>query len=190
MGSWKGSRLTGILGEPLSATRRRASCAAPTWFVGLAALLSSCSTMPSPNDAMEDHGAPPLHSIVFFVHGDANYTYHDARGKVRRADEVLVAEARNIAADNPQAEVHIFHQIERRHFLFVFPRRDGRSYHYRNGHLVGKTSYWRDEGPSRLAPEIRILAERAGPDPVAGTRTLLYFGHELPEFHGAGYDAS
>jgi hypothetical protein len=146
--------------------------------------------MPSPNVRMQEQGPAPLHTLVFVVHGDANYSYHDLHGSARRADEDVVAEARAIAVQTPHADVHIFHQIKRRHFLFVFPRRDGRSYHYRNGHLVGETSYWRDEGPTRLAPEIRILEQYAGEEPPGIATVLLYFGHELPEFHGAGYDAS
>lgn len=139
---------------------------------------------------MEERGPAPLHTLVFVVHGDANYSYHDVHGQARRADTDVVEEARTIATQSADAEVHIFHQIKRRHFLFLIPRRDGRSYHYRNGRLIGETSYWRDEGPTRHAPEIRILEQYAGSASRGLATVLLYFGHELPDFHRAGYDAS
>lgn len=133
---------------------------------------------------------PPHYSFVFFVHGDADYAYYDARGHARRADEDVVREAQAIAAKNPQAEVFVFHEIERRHFLFLFPRRDGRAYYYRNGCLIHEHSYWRDQGDSRFALALQMYRAWAAPAKSTSARMLLHFGHELPEFPDSGYDHS
>ncbi len=159
-------------------------------YVVLALLLASCGSMTPGYDPAPHSVEPPLFTFVFFVHGDADYAYFDARGRARRADEDVVRKAREIATKNLQAEVFIFHEVERRHFLFVFPRRDGRAYHYRNGRLVDERSYWRDQGDSRFALALQMYGDWAAPGHPASTRVLLYFGHELPEIAATGYDHS
>ena len=138
----------------------------------------------------EESALPPTYSMVFIIHGDSDYLYHDTQGNARRADEEALIEATMVAEQNPQAEVFIFHERHRRHTLLFFPRRDGRFYYYRHGRLIAKESYWRDQGPSRFDPEIKLYQrfhKAVQPQPV---RLFLYFGHEIPEFDGAGYDAS
>lgn len=157
--------------------------------VVLATLLVSCGTAPPTHDVGGISDSPPRYSLVFIIHGDANYLYHDALGNARRADEDVLARAQAVAERNPNAEVFIFHEIERRHVLFLIPRRDGRAYHYRNGRLMETKAYWRDQGESRFDPEARLHEQFAG-GRRAPLRLFLYFGHELPEFDEAGYDAS
>lgn len=158
--------------------------------MALAMLLTSCGSMPPVYDPTLPPLEPPLHTFVFFVHGDADYAYHDASGEARRADEVVVEQAQAIATKNPQAEVFIFHEIERRHFLFIFPRRDGRAYHYRSGRLVNERSYWRDQGDSRFALPVQMYGAWAARAQPSSNRVLLYFGHEIPEIPTSGYDHS
>jgi hypothetical protein len=74
--------------------------------------------------------------------------------------------------------------------LFIFPRRDGRAYYYRHGRLLARELYWRDQGTSRFDPEVEFYGRFAGKEAHEPVRMFLYFGHELPEFNGAGYDAS
>src|SRR5262245_40258780 len=111
----------------------------------LALLLSACSTAPPPDENRLGE-VPPSYSLVFLIHGDADYSFHDARGQARQADLDVLAKARAIGEGNANAEVLIFHQIARRHVLFFFPRHDGRVYCYRNGRLIAEKSYWRDHG--------------------------------------------
>ena len=159
--------------------------------VVLAVLLTGCSsTMPPPHDEAVIGGSPPRYSLVFIIHGDGNYLYHNTLGDARRADEDVLARAQAIAQRLPDAEVTIFHEISRRHVLFLIPRHDGRAYYYRHGKLLGKTSYWRDQGDFHFAPETQLYATFAGNQSPPPVRLFLYFGHELPEFNGAGYDAS
>jgi hypothetical protein len=127
--------------------------------------------------------------MVFIIHGDGDYLYHDPRGHAHRADEEALAGAIKVAEQNPQAEVFVFHQRPRRHTLLFFPRRDGEFYYYRNGWLLAQESYWRD-GPSRFDPEVELYHRFHAGGQLQPVRLFLYFGHEIPEFGGAGYDAS
>ena len=173
-----------------SVTQTRSTNLACKGCVALAFLLASCGTIPPAQDSGEPSGSPSRYSLVFIVHGDGNYLYHDALGNARRADEDVVSKARSVAEQNPNADVFIFHEIERRHLLFLIPRRDGRAYHYRNGQLREEKAYWRDQGESRFDPEVRLYREFAGLQPRPAVRLFFYFGHELPEVDGTGYDAS
>lgn len=171
------------------ATHRHSIATASMGCVALAILFTSCGTAP-PHRGDPLDASPPRYSLVFIIHGDGDYLYHDALGEARRADQAVLAKAQSIAERNPNAEVFIFHEIERRHVLFLIPRRDGRVYHYRHGQLVAQKSYWRDQGESRFDPEVRLYEQFAGTQSRPSLRMLFYFGHELPEFNGAGYDAS
>jgi len=159
--------------------------------VALAVLLAGCgSSMPPPNDDAVIGGGVTSHSLVFIIHGDGDYLYHNTLGEARRADEDILARAQDIARKLPNAEVTIFHEIARRHVLFLVPRHDGRAFYYRQGKLVGKASYWRDQGNSRFAPEASLYARFADAQSPSPVRMFLYFGHELPELNVQGYDAS
>ncbi|RPH64464.1 MAG: hypothetical protein EHM89_01625 [Acidobacteria bacterium] len=158
--------------------------------VALAVLFLSCSAMPPAHDEARLTATQPAYSLVFIIHGDGDYLYHDTLGNARRADEDILSKAQAIAARNPNAEVFLFHEIERRHVLFLIPRRDGHAYYYRNGRLVAQKSYWRDQGASRFDPEVRLYEQFAATQPRPPLLFFFYFGHEIPEFNGAGYDAS
>ncbi len=168
-----------------STWRGHAGCVALAMF-----LLVSCSTVPPAQDESQLAGSPPRYSLVFIIHGDGDYLYHDTLGRARRADKDVFERAQAIATGLPNADVVIFHEIERRHVLFLIPRHDGRAYYYRRGRLVAQESYWRDQGDSHFAPEAKLYKQFAGAQPHPPVRMLLYFGHELPEFNGLGYDES
>lgn len=138
----------------------------------------------------ENMVTPPRYSMVFIIHGDGNYLYHDSNGIARRADDETLFEATKVAILNPEAEVFIFHEKPRRHVLFFFPRRDGNFYYYRQGKLIAKESYWRDQGPSRFDPIVERYHRFSAEKHAEMVRMFLYFGHEIPEFGGTGYDAS
>jgi hypothetical protein len=161
--------------------------------VVLVLFLYSCSSIPLTQRGAplgEESALPPRYSMVFIIHGDGDYLYHDPHGTAHRADEVAFLEATRVAEQNPQAEVFIFHERPRRHALLLFPLRDGEFYYYRHGRLLAQESYWRDQGQSRFDPEATLYQRfRAGEQPQL-VRLFLYFGHEIPEFGGAGYDAS
>lgn len=159
----------------------------------IAVLLTSCgASLPVLSEAQQtgDGGPAAPYSIVCVIHGDGTYLYHDTRGIEYQADEEALAEMKRVAMRNSRAEVFIFHQKPREHFLFFFPFHDGEFYYYRNGRLVASEPYWRDQGRSRFDPEVglyRRFRVNGGPESM---NVFLYFGHEIPEFGGEGYDAS
>lgn len=161
--------------------------------VVLALSLCSCGFIPSAQRAtpLNDEGGPPLrYSIVCIIHGDGSYVYHDTRGDAQKADEVTLDKARMVAERNAQAEVFIFHERRRGRRLLFFPRRDGAFYYYRRGRLLAEESYWRDKGQSRFDPEMELYSRFRAPASPELVQLFLYFGHEIPEFGGEGYDAS
>ena len=159
----------------------------------LVLLLFSCSSIPLTRRETplgEGSVLPLRYSMVFIIHGDGDYLYHDTRGHAHRADEETLGGATRVAVRNPQAEVFIFHQRARRHTLFFFPHRDGKIYYYRHGQLLAKESYWRDQGPSRFDPEVELYHRFHEEEHHQLVRLFFYFGHQIPEFDGAGYDVS
>jgi hypothetical protein len=162
--------------------------------VGCAALtvfLSSCSaSLPVKREAQLREEFAAQFSIVCIIHGDGDYLYHDTSGNEYKADEEALAGAKRVAQQNPQAEVFIFHQRPRRHFLFFFPLRDGEFYYYRNGRLIANELYWRDQEQSHFNPEVELYHYFRGDNQREMVSVFLYCGHEIPEFGGADYDAS
>ncbi|MBU1101892.1 MAG: hypothetical protein KKA84_15950 [Bacteroidetes bacterium] len=130
------------------------------------------------------------YSMVFIIHGDGDYVYHDTIGNEYNADEVTVEKAQAIAKQNPYAEVFIFHQKPKRHFLFFFPLKDGEFYYYRNGQLIVNESYWRDQEQSNLENELEYYRHFRADNKNEMVNMFLYFGHEIPELGGVGYDVS
>jgi len=173
--------------QPFPRLSGQASCLAAALF------LISCSSLPTDrrgSSFTEAQVHPPLYSIIFAIHGDNNYLYHDTRGMAYRADEEVLSRAILVATRNPQAEVFIFHQRPRRHTLLFFPRHDGKLYYYRQGRLLAEESYWRGPNHIPFGPEADLYRQyHAGMQPPA-ENLFLYFGHEIPEYDGAGYDAS
>jgi hypothetical protein len=128
--------------------------------------------------------------MVFVIHGDGDYLYHDTSNNNYNADEEALTNAKIVAMENPNAEVFIFHQKPRRHFLFFFPRKDGEFYYYRNGQLLATESYWRDKDKSNFDTEVAYYNRFHVVNQNKLIKMFLYFGHEIPEFGGAGYDES
>lgn len=161
--------------------------------VALLAFLSSCSADLSvlrESYLTEESILATNYSIVFVIHGNGDYLYHDNNGNKFKADEVTLSKAKLIAKNNPNAEVFIFHQKPRRHFLLFFPLKDGEFYYYRNGHLIENESYWRDQEKSNFDSEIEFYHRFHADNQNKIANIFLYFGHEIPELGGTGYDES
>jgi len=159
----------------------------------LGIFLFSCSiTPPGPREIplRVESALLPGYIIVCIIHGDGGYLFHDPDGNAYRADERALAGVKKAAERNSQAEVFIFHEKPRRHFMLIFRRRDGEFYYYRNGQLLARESYWRDQGQSRFEPEIELYHRFRTEERPRPIRSFLYFGHEIPEVGGTGYDAS
>lgn len=162
-------------------------CAVLTMFLfscspSLPVQLESQSTLDSVSETQ--------YSIIFVIHGDGEYLYHDTSDNKYEADEEAFAGAIRVAQQNLKAEVFIFHQKPRQHFLFFFPLRDGEFYYYRNGRLIANELYWRDQEQSNFDLEVALYHRFRVADQNKLINMFLYFGHEIPEFGGAGYDES
>ena len=159
----------------------------------LGLLLLSCGPVPpAPHKILSSEKAqtPPGYLIIFVIHGDGDYLYHDPDGNEHRADIETLAAAKKVAERNSLAEVFIFHEIRRKHLLLFFPRHDGEFYYYRNGQLLAKKLYWRDKGQSYFDPEVKLYYRFHVEELPPPIKLFLYFGHEIPEFGGKGYNAS
>lgn len=162
-------------------------------YVVLIVFLSSCSPKMSvlKEGKQTIYESSKIHySIIFLIHGDSDYIYHDTSGNEYVADEETVKNAKKVAEQNPNAEVFIFHQKPKKHFLIFFPQRDGEFYYYRNGQLIANESYWRDQEKYNLDFEVEAYNRFHNINETNLIKMFLYFGHEIPEFGGAGYDES
>jgi hypothetical protein len=162
-------------------------------YCALIGIFSSCSlVLPVQKDAPPSPPelSPLSNSIVFVIHGDGEYLYHDTAGNEYNADDVVLASAKRVAEHNPGSEVLIFHQKKGTNFMFLFPQRDGEWYRYRNGSLIATGSYWRGEGVLRFEPEAEVYRRFSANGEVIGASIFLYFGHEIPESSGKNYDKS
>jgi hypothetical protein len=156
-------------------------------------LLSACSSnLVLKPESHEDRGkaSETKYSLVFVIHGDGDYLYHDTSDNNYNADEETLIKAKKAAMENPNAEVFIFHQKPRTNFLLFFPRKDGEFYYYRNGQLFATDSYWRDHEKSNFDAEVEYYNRFHVVNHNKLIKMFLYFGHEIPKFGGAGYDES
>lgn len=181
-------------------------------------LLTACAPVrpsgpaaPAPSRA--EAAGPLRFLLVYIIHGDGDYIYHDAAGRKRLADEDALSQAREVAEAAPAAEVFIFHQKPRWH-IWRHPTPDGMFFHFRRGVLLRSGSYSREGLRPDFEAEARIFARLASPamlprlacpartvpadtlpagreavlrEPV---RFLAYFGHEIPQAGGLGYSRS
>lgn len=146
--------------------------------------------MNSENPDGLDIQTPPRFSMIFIIHGDGDYLYHNISGNAVQADEETLSGAIQVAVRNPEAEVFIFHEKPRKRFFLFFPLHDGKFYHFRNGRKIVEKTYSRDQWSLQKAPQIMENQQYTMVPTRTPIRFFLYFGHEIPEFHGKGYNAS
>jgi len=173
----------------------------------VAVLIASCASTLRVYEEALTKTASARYSVLFMIHGDANYVFHDTVGIAHFANEEALAKAHTVAQQNPEAEVFIFHDRPKSNAFLFFPQRDGDFFYYRNGRLAATHSYWRDEGVSRFATQAALYnqfsitgtpgttdtSNMSGADARTSdsvVRMFVYFGHEIPEVEGLHYDAS
>jgi len=123
-------------------------------------------------------------TMMFIVHGDGNYLYHDRSGNAHRADEEIVREVQRIGKGSSSAEVFLFHQ-KPGNGLLPLPRKNGVFYYFKQGALQQKLSYHRKSG---LQAEVEILHRLTCAGVHSGERRSLcffYFGHGISEWQTA-----
>lgn len=161
-------------------------------------LLGACATArPSPGEASPDstevladssYSPEPIDlRVVYVIHGDADYSFHDSVGNRLFADREAVKQAREVGRRAQRTEVFIFHQISSKPRLFEKALKAGNYYHYNSGNMLQRTSYYRAEGPY-LEAEAALLRRDA--DSVKAFTVFVYFGHEIPPADRKGYFGS
>lgn len=129
------------------------------------------------------HDSEIKSTLVFFIHGDGSYSYHDQKGKRFEADAVILQQAIALAKNCPRAEVFIFYQKPKRKWLFLIDRPDRSFYYFRNGAQVANESYHRRTQLSEIDSEIEIFKTYRDPGAQEKTSGFLYFGHSLTELN-------
>jgi hypothetical protein len=126
--------------------------------------------------------------IVYVIHGDADYLYHDESGKALQADAEALRQAVEVAERSPRSEIFIFHQgpAATRMFRSV---PGGTFLHYRDGKLLLRKRYVDAPGSGAFVAEAALFQEHAD-DFAQPRRVFAYFGHEIPVRTRKGYFAS
>ncbi len=128
----------------------------------------------------ETPGKEISYSIIYIIHGDADYLYHDTSGTPHNADKEILSQAFDAAEGLDNAEVFIFHQGTASRFLF-FPEDDSHCYYFKNGKRIKEDSYQRDETDSAFTSERNLYEKYRDKDKDSTIKMLLYYGHEIPE---------
>src|SRR5699024_11591552 len=87
------------------------------------ACLVGCQSSKGPLQASLN-SKPVAYSIIYLIHGDADYLYHDTAGRPLQSDQQVLREAQKVARDATKGEVFIFHIRPEQKILWLFPRKD------------------------------------------------------------------
>ncbi len=147
--------------------------------------ISFCTT----KDAIVQDQSKVLYSIIYLIHGDADYMYYDENGKSIRADENALKEAQTIAEKMISGEVFIFHQRPEKKWLWVIPRKDRRMWYYRNGKLTDNQKYSPHKDRVTFSAESELF-RNYDHSKKSTIQYLFYFGHQIPRQNGQSYDRS
>ena len=112
-------------------------------------------------------------SLVFFIHEDHDYTYHE-NGKKKYAHKEVFKKAKKIAEICKNCEVFIYRERPKR------IRAPGRAYYYKAGKRIEKIKYQRDSDEKEVY-FYKEHSEKARDRKNKITSFFLYFGHHIPE---------
>lgn len=125
------------------------------------------------------------YTLIYIIHGDANYLYHDEQGRGLQADEQQMKEAISVAREARHGEVFIFHLKPEKRVLWLFPKKDRVFLHYRNGKLLHRDKYSPNEDSQSFVSESRFYKKYQSEN--SARLFFLYFGHEIPNDKGVNY---
>ncbi|MDX1585119.1 MAG: hypothetical protein R3222_00185 [Balneolaceae bacterium] len=158
-------------------------------MISTVSLLFACSSSKPLRDTDRSTQSVDVdYSIIYLIHGDSDYLYHDSLGTARQADLEVLEEAIRIGKEAEHGEVFIFHQRPEREVLWLFPRKDRQLLYYRKGELITETRYSPEgHGSGLYSAETRMLKRYGSSVDGIQNSVLLYFGHEIPYEDGRGY---
>ena len=139
-------------------------------------------------DAVDDAGNAD-YSVIYYIHADSDYLYHDAGGQPVRENKKVLEDALRVAEEAKSGEVFVFYQRPEKKFLGLFPRRGSRLYHYTNGEETTRVTYRHaDKHEEFLTKEARLYHEYRNQSQGQSQKIyFLYFGHEIPGDEGKKY---
>lgn len=160
-------------------------CKATILICFLAVLATSCSTPSDLSVSSQTHAVE--YSVIYLVHGDADYLFFDENGNPLQSDEEIMEVAQQVGEQAQNGEVFIFHQKPEKRILWLFPKKDRRVLHYQNGKLVQDIRYSPQNHEVPFTAESEFYRQHASDQ---ASRYLLYFGHEIPDQEGHRYHRS
>jgi len=143
-------------------------------------------------EQLPESGTGVEYSVIYYIHADSDYLYHDQEGQPIRKNSRVLATAFEVAEQARSGEVFIYHQRPGKKLLGLFPRRSSRFFHYRNGQLYNRVKYRHtDKKEAFLATEAQLLNQYRAHNRTGNHQNyFLYFGHEIPSGNGTGYHLS
>jgi len=156
-------------------------------FLGAVLFLIGCA--PSRSTLSNKQHMPPASPVdfvlIYIIHGDADYIYHDSTGHYHVADMEAVHQATTVGLESQQGEVFIFHLKPGSTFFSHSPR--GVFYHYKNGIKISQENYTRSDIDLGFEVESKLFQSTTS---VSSHYYLVYFGHRIQEVNGQGYSSS
>lgn len=156
-------------------------------------ILQGCShTANVVNEREAEPESEVRYSAIFYIHGDADYLFHDRNGVAMRADEEAFLRAVSIAKKARSGEIFIIHQKPERKFLWLFPRKNNHVYYFREGHMKQHVRYrYKDNSQPFLAKESELFHQFSSENISSKKQTyFFFFGHEIDASNGNGYHRS
>lgn len=159
-----------------------------TTYLASISLLFACKPAEKITGNHQDYSPEDVkYSIIYVIHGDADYLYHDSLSRSRQADEEVLAEAKRLGQNAKSGEVLIFHQRPEKKILWLFPKKDRHFFHYKNGTLKTKIDYSPSSEKDVFSTETELLNRFRSTDEDSFNNIFLYFGHEIPYRDGEAY---
>lgn len=155
--------------------------------------MGACSTYKNVSSAQTDIAkANTDYRVIYYIHGDSDYLFHDEEGGAKQADSVALKRALKTAATAESGEVFIFHHNSESKFLGLFPRRNNRLYYYKNGELINEVKYRPEEKDEEfLTSESNLFSSyKLSEDTEVKRNFFLFFGHEIPSGPDQTYHSS
>jgi hypothetical protein len=154
----------------------------------MSALLGGCAHSQGTIDQVSPVSSDNVqYSVIYYIHGDADYLYHSSNGTSVQADEKALSTAMDIAEKAKLGEVFIFHQLPQKRFLGLFPRKSSRLYYYRNGYKVREDKYSDKDDPFLMKEAHLYNAYTSKTAEKNLPAYFLYYGHEIPNDGGKNY---
>ena len=129
------------------------------------------------------------YSVIYYIHADSDYLYHDAAGEPVRGNSKVLDTALKVAEEAKSGEVFVIYQPPEKRFLGLFPRKKSQFYHFINGELTSHVKYRHsDKNEDFLTTEARLFNQYQTPFGKENRQNyFLYFGHEIPDDNGKKY---